>query len=83
MLDGDCVGVVEPTPIKDIFATTLAEIQIEDGFARYVLCSKQPIMGTTAHELVVVAKIVIPIDKALMMSMRSVDALTQPRGMVA
>jgi hypothetical protein len=72
---GDYGGVVEPTPIQDTFVTALADIEIEDGFARFVLCSRQHIAGEQA--LVVVAKVVIPIDKAVGMATRTLSVLAR------
>jgi hypothetical protein len=67
--------VVEPVPVKDIFATEIADIEIVGDMVRFVLCTQQHVPGTALYEKVIVAKIVAPYHCAVDMTEQSRDAL--------
>lgn len=75
--------IVEPTPIQDIFVTEFAEIEVLGSVVRYTLAAKQHIPGTMDYELTVVARLVIPIEDAMRMTVQAERATNEKQAMAS
>lgn len=53
--------IVEPLAVREVFVTTLAQVEVGENYARFTLCSEHP-TADGDKELRVAARIVMPLD---------------------